>query len=321
MMQQYIRDSGHSISRDKIITNTFLKKVRFGVPFFGENKVARFLKIVYYDLQPCEKIKLNIGDAMKEYVNTFMRYRFLLGELVKKGIKLKYRRSYLGIVWSLLEPLLTMIVLTIVFGTLFGNKDRTFPVYILTGRLMYSYFSNSTSRALKSVRANAGMIKKVYVPKYIYPLSSVLYNYVIFLISLIVLAIVSVVLGIQPTIYMLQIPIALILVLLLSYGIGMILATVGVFFRDMEYLWSVALMIIMYTCAVFYYPSRLLKSGFAWILKYNPLYCTISIFRSAMFGEMMNMHYFEYALGFALVTILVGIICFKKKQDEFILYI
>ena len=125
-MQQYIRDSGHSISRDKIITNTFLKKVRFGVPFFGENKVARFLKIVYYDLQPCEKIKLNIGDAMKEYVNTFIRYRFLLGELVKKGIKLKYRRSYLGIIWSLLEPLLTMIVLTIVFGTLFGNKDRTF---------------------------------------------------------------------------------------------------------------------------------------------------------------------------------------------------
>ena len=138
MMQQYIRDSGHSISRDKIITNTFLKKVRFGVPFFGENKVARFLKIVYYDLQPCEKIKLNIGDAMKEYVNTFMRYRFLLGELVKKGIKLKYRRSYLGIIWSLLEPLLTMIVLTIVFGVWKQGSDisciypdRTSFVHIL----------------------------------------------------------------------------------------------------------------------------------------------------------------------------------------------
>ncbi len=258
---------------------------------------------------------------MKEYVNTFLHYRFLLWELVKKGIKLKYRRSYLGIVWSLLEPLLTMIVLTIVFGTLFGNKDHTFPVYILTGRLLYSYFSSATSRALKSVRANAGMIKKVYVPKYIYPLSSVLYNYVIFLISLIVLAIVSAVLGIQPTVYMLQIPIALILVFLLSYGIGMILATIGVFFRDMEYLWSVALMVIMYTCAIFYYPSRLLKSGFAWILKFNPLYCTISIFRSAMFGELMNMHYFAYALGFSVVTILIGMLCFKKKQDDFILYI
>ena len=258
---------------------------------------------------------------MKSYIENFKKYRFLLWELVKKGVKLKYRRSYLGILWTLLEPLMTMIVLSVVFGTLFGNKDPHFPVYILCGRLMYSFFSSATNGAMKAIRTNSGMIKKVYVPKYIYPLSSVLYNYVIFLISLIVLAIVSVVLGIQPTIYMFQIPIALILVLLLSYGIGMILATIGVFFRDMEYLWSVALMIIMYTCAIFYYPSRLLKSGFAWILKFNPLYCIISIFRSAMFGEMMNMHYFAYALIFSLVAIVVGMICFKKKQDDFILYI
>ena len=148
-----------------------------------------------------KKIKLNIGDAMKEYVNTFIRYRFLLGELVKKGIKLKYRRSYLGIIWSLLEPLLTMIVLTIVFGTLFGNKDRTFPVYILTGRLLYTFYSSATKAALKSVRANSAMIKKVYVPKYLYPLSSVLFNYVIFLISLIVLVPVGAVLGVEPTLY------------------------------------------------------------------------------------------------------------------------
>ena len=81
---------------------------------------------------------------MKKYVDNFMQYRFLLSELVKKGIKLKYRRSYLGMIWSMLEPLLTMIVLTIVFGTLYGNTDRTFPVYILTGRLLYSFFSQST---------------------------------------------------------------------------------------------------------------------------------------------------------------------------------
>ncbi len=148
--------------------------------------------------------------------------------------------------------------------------DRTSSVQLLF---------QSTKR-IEISTANSAMIKKVYVPKYIYPLSSVLFNYVIFLISLIVLAMVAVVLGVKPTFYMLQIPIALILVLLLSYGCGMILATIGVFFRDMEYLWSVALMLIMYTCAIFYYPSRLLKSGFAWILKYNPLYCIIGIFRS-----------------------------------------
>lgn len=258
---------------------------------------------------------------MKKYVENFMQYQFLLSELVKKGIKLKYRRSYLGIVWSLLEPLLTMIVLTIVFGTLYGNTDRTFPVYILTGRLLYSFFSQSTKAALKSIRQNSAMIKKVYVPKYLYPLSSVLFNYVIFLISLVVLALVSVILGVRPTLYLLQAPVALILILLIAYGCGMILATIGVFFRDMEYLWSVGLMLVMYTCAIFYYPSKLLESGWAWILKYNPLYCVIDIFRCAIFGQPMNMHYVIYAFAFAVVSMAVGLLCFKKKQDDFILYI
>ena len=233
---------------------------------------------------------------MKKYVDNFMQYRFLLSELVKKGIKLKYRRSYLGMIWSMLEPLLTMI-----------------------GRLLYSFFSQSTKAALKSIRQNSAMIKKVYVPKYLYPLSSVLFNYVIFLISLIVLAMVSVILGVKPTFYLLQAPIALILIM--SYGCGMILATIGVFFRDMEYLWSVALMLVMYTCAIFYYPEKLLKSGWAWILKYNPLYCVIDIFRCSVFGKAMNIHYFAYALIFSVVAMVIGLFCFKKKQDDFILYI
>ena len=258
---------------------------------------------------------------MKKYVENFMQYQFLLSELVKKGIKLKYRRSYLGIVWSLLEPLLTMIVLTIVFGTLYGNTDKTFPVYILTGRLLYSFFSQATKAALKSIRQNSAMIKKVYVPKYLYPLSSVLFNYVIFLISLVVLALVSIILGVKPTHYLWQAAVALILILFIAYGCGMILATIGVFFRDMEYLWSVALMMIMYTCAIFYYPSKLLKSGWAWILKYNPLYCVIDIFRCAVFGQPMNMQYVAYAVVFAVGSMLIGLLCFKKKQDDFILYI
>lgn len=258
---------------------------------------------------------------MKKYIDSFVNYRFLLWELVKKGIKLKYRRSYLGIIWSLLEPLLTMIVLTIVFGTILGNNEKTFPVYILCGRLLYSFFSTATKAGLSSIRKNAAMIKKVYVPKYLYTLSSILYNYIIFLISLIVLVVVSLVLGVRPTIYLLQAPLALILVLLFSVGCSYILATLGVFFRDMEYLWSVALMLIMYMCAIFYKPERLLASGFCWILKYNPLYCIISIFRDAVFGQMMDINYFIYALGVSIVTIIIGLICFIKKQDEFILQI
>ena len=89
----------------------------------------------------------------------------------------------------------------------------------------------------------------------------------------------------------------------------------------MEYLWGVALMLIMYMCAIFYQPEKILDSGFAWVLKFNPLYCIIDIFRAAVFGRMMNIHYFLYATGFSVVTIVVGLILFIKKQDEFILQI
>lgn len=117
---------------------------------------------------------------MKKYIEGFMRYRYLLNELVVKGIKLKYRRSYLGLVWTLLEPLLTTMVLAFVFGTLLGKNIPYFPVYILCGRLMYSCFSSTSKVAMRSIRANQAMIKKVYVPKYLYPLSTIIYNYILF---------------------------------------------------------------------------------------------------------------------------------------------
>ena len=122
-----------------------------------------------------------------EHFNAFWKRRGLLWELVKRGIKLRYRKSYLGIIWSLLEPLLSTIVLTIVFGTLLGRGGRDFPLYVLCGRLLYSFFASSTKSAARSIRANSSMIKKVYVPKYLYPLSSILFNYIITGISLLVL--------------------------------------------------------------------------------------------------------------------------------------
>lgn len=251
----------------------------------------------------------------------FLQNRFILSELVKKGIRLKYRRSYLGILWSLLEPLLTMIVLTIVFGTLMGEKTKTFPVYILSGRLLYGFFSQSTTAALKSIRVNSSIIKKVYVPKLLYPLSSILFNFIIFLISLIVLALVSLILGVFPTVYLLQAVVSLFVLLLLSLGCGLILSTVGVFFRDMEYLWNVGLMIVMYTCAIFYRAEKLLNSNWSFVLKLNPLFCVIDNFRSAIFGEPMNLHYLLYSAGFSIVAILIGVIAFKKNEDKFILEI
>lgn len=258
---------------------------------------------------------------MKQIIKNFNKYRFLLSELVIKEIKLKYRRSYLGILWTLIEPLLTTIVLYLVFSTLKkGNNDGTFAVYILTGRLLYSYFSNATKAAMKSIRVNSQMIKKVYVPKYIYPLASIISQYITFLISLVVLVGFAIWSRIKPTIYLLEAIVPLIILFIMVLGIGLILATLAVFFRDMEYLWGVILMLVMYCSAIFYYPSLVTKGGHGWILDYNPLYAVIKNFRNTVIeGIPLDMNALLYSIGFSVVTLIIGIWMFYKKQDEFIL--
>ena len=279
---------------------------------------------------------------MKKIIDNFLKYRFLLMELVKKGIKLRYRRSYLGVIWTLLEPLLMMIVLTFVFGTLLGRGDHTYPVYILCGRLVFQCFSSTTKSCLKAIRSNSGMIKKVYVPKYLYPLSEAIYNYVIFLISLIVLVIVSCVLGVYPSFKWLLSVLPLIQVFLLSYGVGMILATIGVFFRDMEYLWTVVTTLLMYMSAIFYYPASFLKNSAAdldfstviasissgaldWkivLIYLNPVYGVITNFRNCIIGDApFDFAMFGYTTAFSVICIVVGLYFFFKKQNKFILEI
>lgn len=256
---------------------------------------------------------------MNKAIKNFNKYRFLLMELTKKEIKLKYRRSYLGILWTLIEPVLTTVVLTLVFSKMLDKSDEPFfPVYILTGRLLYSFFSNSTKSAMKAIRNNSTMIKKVYVPKYIYPLASVLSNYITFLISMLVLLGAVFVFRVKPTWYLFNAIVPLVLLLVLAVGVGLILTTLAVFFRDMEYLWGVILMLLMYTSAIFYEASRVAAQ---WIFYFNPLYYIIVNFRNAFFGRPMNLQALAIAAIYSFGSLLIGIILFYKKQDKFILNI
>ncbi|HEX3076396.1 MAG TPA: ABC transporter permease [Lachnospiraceae bacterium] len=259
---------------------------------------------------------------MKNKVKNFFKYNFLLSELVKKDIKLKYRRSILGLFWTLLEPLLTMIVLAFVFSKLRGKNDEFFPIYILTGRLLYTFFANSTKAAMKAIRTNSGMIKKVYIPKYIYPLSNVISNFIIFLLSLPVLAVVAIVLKLPITLYVFQSIVPLTLIFIMSLGVGMILSTMAVFFRDIEYLWSVVLMLIMYCSAIFYEPSTVIGNGYEWVFNYNPLYAIITNFReSVIYGCSMSLHALIFSTIFSFGSLIVGVWFFYRKQDKFILNI
>ncbi|MCD7825357.1 MAG: ABC transporter permease [Clostridiaceae bacterium] len=257
-----------------------------------------------------------------KYWKNFSRYKYLLYELVKKNIKLKYRRSYLGILWTLLEPLLTMMVMTLVFGTFFGRDDPQFPVYILSGRLLYSFFSSATKGGLKSISSNSSMIKKVYVPKYIYVISAIISNFVTFLISLVVLVAVGIVLKVQLTVYTVQALVPLVILFVFTLGCGLILATLSVFFRDVEYIWSVLCMLIMYASAIMYPVERVIKTGNGWIFDINPLYMCIANFRNAvLYGKPMDMSICLISATVAVVTLVIGSVLFYKKQDKFILYI
>lgn len=256
------------------------------------------------------------------YLKNFKKYKFLLYELVKKNIKLKYRRSYLGILWTLIEPLLTMLVLTFVFGILFRKNDPQWPVYILTGRLLFSFFSSGTKNSMKSVSGNASMIKKVYVPKYMYVLAGIISNFIIFLISLIDLIGVSAVLRVRPTIHILESIVPLVILLLITSGASLILATMDVFFKDIDYIWQVFSMLIMYACAIFYPVTRLFKNGYGWVFNFNPIYMCIHNFRNTwLYGKPLDPFYTVVSLVVGIILMIIGVVVFNKKQDKFILYL
>lgn len=258
---------------------------------------------------------------IKSMFKNSYNYRFLLEQLITRSIKLKYRKSYLGVLWSLIEPLMTMIVLSFIFGTLLGRGDKYFPIYVLSGRLLYSFFSTGTRATMKSIRSNSAMIKKVYVPKYMYPLAACSSSYIIFLISLIDLFLVIFVMGMEITPYMLLSVVPILILFLLTYGIGMILTAINVFFRDVEYIWDVGMMLVMYTCAIFYKVDSFVGTGKYIIFRLNPLYALIKCFRDCIYGVPMELSWLLYALSVSIATCILGMWIFKKKQDSFILHI
>ncbi|MDO4494874.1 MAG: ABC transporter permease [Clostridiaceae bacterium] len=268
-----------------------------------------------------------------KYFKNFYKYRYLLYEIVRKNIKLQYRNSVLGIFWTFLQPLLTTLVLVMVFSNVFGSRNASvlnYPIYLLCGRLIYEFYTQSTKRAMRSIRNSASVIKKVYVPKYIYPLSNVISTFVTFLISLTVLACFIIYFYFfsdkQPHItpYIFLSPVPILILLVLCVGVGLILSTLEVFFKDVEYLYEVFCMLLFYMTPIFYSVDQLNITNrfFKMALMANPLYSITNMFRSCvLYGEMFKTSWLLYSLGFSLLTVIIGLWAFYKNQDKFILHI
>ncbi len=249
------------------------------------------------------------------------RYSYLIKQLVERDFKIKYKRSVLGIFWSFLNPLLTMTVQYIVFSTVFRSNIPNFALYLIVGIVCFSFFSEATSMSLLSIVGNAALITKVYVPKYIYPLTRVMSSSINFLLALIPLFIVMPITHtpFKPAALLLPLPVCCLFAV--SLGIGMLLASLMVFFRDTQFLWNVIIILWMYATPIFY-PESILPDQWLHLFKCNPLYHIIRFIRIILMdGISPEPKAYGLMIFVSLVFLSIGAIVFKKTQDRFILNI
>ena len=249
------------------------------------------------------------------------KYRFLIQQLVARDFRTKYKRSVLGMFWSFLNPLLTMSVQYFVFSTIFKSDIPNYPAYLLIGIVSFNFFNEACGMALSSIIGNASLIKKVYMPKYIYPLTRVMSSVVNLAISLIPLFIVCVFTGVQFHKSVVLALYFLICLMVFSLGLGLLLSASMVFFRDTQFLWGVFSMMWMYATPIFY-PETILPGNFKFILQINPLYHFLKNIRFCILdGLSPEPAVYVQCFAIALGALAVGALVFRKSQDRFVLYL
>ena len=249
------------------------------------------------------------------------KYAPLINELVVRDLKLKYRRSLLGYLWSLLNPLLTMIVMTLVFSYMFRFDIPNYPLYLICGQTLFAFFNESTTRAMTSILDNGMLIKKVYIPKYIFPVAKVASCFVTMSFSLGAILIVLLFTGAPLYWSMLLFWAPLIFLFLFACGVGMIISALAVPFRDIVHLYSVLTMLWMYMTPIFY-PIEQVPEAVASFIRCNPLYHYIDLFRNlVLYGKVPGWEAWGTAALSALIAFALGAWVFRKMQRNFIFYI
>ncbi len=255
-------------------------------------------------------------------ITTFLRYKYLLANLVSRDLKVKYRRSVLGILWSLLNPILMMLVMSAVFSTIFKNSIAYFPLYLICGQTLFGFFTEATNGALSSVVGSSMLVKKVYIPKYIFPLEKVLFAFVNLLFSLAAVVVICLVFRLPASWTMLLAPVPIVGLLLFSTGIGLLLAVCDVFFRDIAHLYGVLTTILTYLTPLFYSPELLEGSFIYDVVMLNPLTTYVMYFRNVViYNTLPTLRDNLVCFGWGIGALVLGLLFFKSKQDKFILHI
>lgn len=259
----------------------------------------------------------------KNVMINLKKYSFLLQQLVSRDFKVKYKRSVLGIVWSLLYPILTMVVMAIVFSNVFkfSTPGVSYLAYLLSGLIMFNYFSEASNLSMSSVVGNFGLLNKIYIPKYIFPLSKCLFVGINFLLTLVPLYIVLFATGTGVNWYHLFLPYSYLCLFMFTLGMGFILSAVSVFLRDMFYIYGIIIMMWTYLTPIMY-DINLISANLQPWLKLNPLYHYINFAREViLYGRMPQPFTWITCLVSSVAVLLIGVIVFKKTQDKFIYYV
>lgn len=252
--------------------------------------------------------------------------RFILKQLVTKDFKLKYRRSVLGVVWSVLNPLLMMVIMSIVFSFIFRANVEHYPLYLILGNITFAFMSDSTSAALTSFLDAAPLLKKVKISRFVFPVQKVLFALVNFAFSLVAVAIVMLWFRVLPTWHIIWLPVLLVFLILFCIGIGLTIGSLAVFFRDVIHLWSVLLTAWTYLTPIFWVPQQLIDAGapaiILAIVKLNPMYSFVTFMRDIfLWGQNPSMQTLALCAIWAAVMLGIGILTFRKTQHKFILFV
>ena len=246
---------------------------------------------------------------------------YVLQTLVARDFKLKYRRSFIGVLWSILNPLLMMIVLSAVFSFFlkFGNIEN-FPLYLILGMTLFNFMAGATSSAMASIIDASSLIKKVRVDKIVFPLEKVTFELISFATTLVAVMMVMIFFKVPPTANLLFLPVLLVYIFMFTLGISLALAALSVFFRDIMHLWGVIVTAWTYATPIFY-PVDILEPWMQNIMSFNPMFHYITYYRDiALWGNTPSLEANLLCAGIGIISMLIGLAIFKKSQNKFILY-
>ena len=255
-----------------------------------------------------------------QLVQKAKQYRFLFSELVKRDFKQKYKRTVLGMVWSALSPLCYFLILKFVFTYFFSRSIPHYTTYLFIGIMVNSFYSESTNSGMFSLLANGSILSKINVPKYIFLLSknvSCLINFGVTFLIFIIFALVDHI-PFHPTMFLMIYP--TICLIVFNIGVGLILSALFVFFRDIQYIYTVFQQLLFYLSAIFYPADALPHKVARWFVL-NPIFDYIDYFRTVTLdGVVPTLSAHLYCAGFAILALLVGMLVYKINNYKFVFY-